>query len=445
MAPALHAALIDPYQVLTAPWQGPPADLLRTGHVPATSAVAALLLTLAAALAAAGFGGAVTRQTAPVIAPGLAVTLLISPAALGAPWPASTIAGLLVFTFAMLGVALTPPPPAGIRTRVLRVTRILVLAIGLAGGSAGLAGVLADPQLTWATFGGAILVGAVAALRGNTRRARLFGWVGAAAAAQLFALTTAALMAAPLHRYGWYLLVVAAVALLVAARLPRLRTLSRRPELAAVEWVGGYATLAIGLVFAFRSPIALAVTLGGTGLIVGVAALWQDRPDRWRRGLLWAGAVCEVGAVWIILDLASVTLLEAYTLPLAVIAFVVAGLERVRHRELSSWIVYAPGIAAALVPSLVAVIVAHELDPVRHGWVLVGGAIAITFGSRRGRRAPVIIGAATTAGGALHLLSLAVWFLPLVPLGVLLLALGATNERRQRDLDRIRGALDRMR
>jgi hypothetical protein len=445
MAPALYAVLVEPYQVLADPWHGPPAELLRTGHVPATSALAALLLTLAAGLAAAGFGGAVARQAAPVIAPALAITLLISPAALGAPWPAGTVAGLVVFTFATLGVALTPPPPPGIRTRVLRVTRVLVLAIGLAGGSAGLAGALADPMLTWGTFGGAIAVGAVAALGGRTRQARLLGWLGAIAAAQAFAVTTALLLETARHRFGYFLLVVAAVALLAVARLPRLRMSAARPELAAVEWGGGFVTLAVALALAYGSEFDLAATLFGAGLVLGVSALWPDRTERWRRGLLWAGAGSEVAAVWLLLWTFGVELVEAYTLPLALFAFVVAGLERMRHQQLSSWVVYGPGITAALVPSLLAAVLAHELEPARHGWVLAGGAAAVIFGSRRGRRAPVIIGAAVTAAGALHLLSLAVWFLPLVPLGILLIALGANNERRQRDIDRIRGALDRMR
>src|SRR5690606_32942783 len=127
---------------------------------PATSVLAALLLTLAAALAAVGFGGAVTRQAVPLTAPGLAVTMLIAPPALDAPWPTGTVAALLVFTISMLGVALTPPPPPDRTIRPLRVTRMLVLAIGLAAGGAGLAGSLAEPDLTWATLGGAVAVGA---------------------------------------------------------------------------------------------------------------------------------------------------------------------------------------------------------------------------------------------------------------------------------------------
>jgi hypothetical protein len=445
MAPGLQAALLDPYQVLDRPWAGPPPALTDPTGVPATSALAALLLTLASALAAAGFGGAVTRQTAPVIGPGLALTLLISPTALGAPWPSSSGAALLVFTIAMLAVALTPPPPAGIRTRVLRLTRILLLAIGLIGGGAGLAGVLADPLLTWGTFGGAIAVGATAGLGGRTRVARLFGWLGAAAAAQLFALTTSLLVETPRTSAGLFLVPVAAVALLVAPRLPRLRAAAARPELRAVEWTGGYLALLLGLALTLGSPLATASLLFGAGLVLGVTALRAGRSDGWRRGLLWAAAGSEVGAIWIMMWLSGAPWLEAYSVPLAMFALMVGWLEVRRRSDLSSWVVYAPGIVAGLVPSLVAVVLAGALQPARHGWVLLGGVVAVIFGSRRRRRAPVIIGAVVTTAGALHLLGLAAWYLPLIPLGLLLLTLGANNERRQRDLERLRGAFGRMR
>ena len=61
------------------------------------------------------------------------------------------------------------------------------------------------------------------------------------------------------------------------------------------------------------------------------------------------------------------------------------------------------------------------------------------------QRAPLIVGAVVTAVGALHLLSLAGPWLMLIPIGLVLLILGANNERRQRDLERLRGAYSRMR
>ena len=88
IAPALAAALFDPFQQLSAIWNGPIAALTNPspGNVDGTSVLAAVLLTVAAALAATGFGGK-PAEAVPVILPGLAITLLITPIALDAAWP----------------------------------------------------------------------------------------------------------------------------------------------------------------------------------------------------------------------------------------------------------------------------------------------------------------------------------------------------------------------
>jgi hypothetical protein len=419
--------------------------LLRTEAVPATSVLTALLLTLAAALAAVGFGGAVTRQAAPVVAPGLAITVLIAPAALNAPWPTGTVAALAVFTMAMLGVALTPPPAPTRAARPLRVTRLIVLGIGLAAGGAGLAGSLSDPVLTWGTFGGAIAVGATAALGGRTWLARLLGWLGAAAAAQLFALVTAYLVGAERPQYGFALLAVGAVALLAVARLPQLRRPAAAQELAAVEGLGGYAPILVAVVLASGSAPDLAALLVGTGAVLGLAAVRPGRSHRDRRVLWVTGAVSEVAAWWIIMVQLEVGVPEAYTLPFALFALLVGALE-VRYRpDLGSWVTYGPGLVAAFGPSLLLVVITSEPHPGRQVWVILGGVATLLLGSRLGQRAPLIIGTVVTAVAALHLLSLAGPWLMLIPIGLLLLILGANREKRQRDLERLRGVYSRMR
>ncbi|HEY8471990.1 MAG TPA: permease [Natronosporangium sp.] len=445
IAPALTAALVTPYQTLGQIWQGPPPALVNTATVPATSVLAALLLTLAAALAAVGFGGAVTRQAVPLVAPGLAVTVLIAPAAFGAPFPVGTVAALAVFTISMLGVALTPPPPPTRDARALRAARLVVLGIGLAAGGAGLAGSLADPQLTWGTFGGAIAVGATAALGGRTRSGRLLGWLGATAAAQAFALTTACLVGATRPQAGFALLAVAAVALLVAARLNRLRRPAAAPELAAIEWLGGYVSLTFAVVLAVGSLADVAAMLIGAGTVLGVAALRPGRAELERRIHWWIAAIAEVVAAWIIMAQFEVGLLEAYTLPFAAFALIVGGLELRYRPELSSWMTYGPGLIAALGPSLLLVITTTSPSPGRQIWVILGGVAALLIGSRLGQRAPLIIGSVVTAVAALHLLSLAGPWLLLIPIGLLLLFLGANREKHQRDLERLRGAYSRMR
>lgn len=449
LGPALVTALVGPYQALAAPWQGPPPELVDSGAVQPSSVVAALVLTLAAALAAVGFGGAVTRQAVPLVAPGLAVTLLLAPGALGAPWPTATAAALLVFTISVLGVALTPPPPVDATTRPLRANRAVVLGIGLAAGGAGLAGALADPQLTWVTLGGAVVVGGFAALGGQTWLARRLGWVGAVLAAEAFALVTAYLLGASRPEAAFAPLAVAAAALLVVPRLPQLRGPGRQPvtraELAVVEWLGGYASVALALGLTLGSPPHLAAVLIGGGAVLGLAGLNPDLTHTWRRGLWWSAALSEVAAWWIIMRLNEVAVLEAYTLPFAAFALLVGALEARYRPELGSWVTWGPGLVAALGPSLVAVVTTTAPEPARQAWVLIGGVAALLTGSRLSQRAPLIIGSAVTAIAALHLLSLAGPWLVLIPLGLLLLVLGANREKRERDLARLRGAYHRMR
>lgn len=444
VAPALFAALLAPYRLLGSPWQGPPVEATTGPTVAAPSVLAMLLLTLAAALAAVGFGGVVSRQAAPVIAPGLAVTILIAPGALGAPWPAATVAALVVFVIAGLGLALTPPPPPGYRARPLRVTRRLVLAIAVAAGGAGLAGSLADPWLAWAALAVTVSLGTVTALAGRTEPARLVGWWFAALSAQLFALDTAHLSGAAGARAAFFSLAVAAIALAAVPRLPRLRRAAAARERWVVEWAGGYLGLLIAVGLGSGSLADLATVLIGAGVVAGVAALRPGRTDGSRRALLWTAAGSEITAWWIFMWLAEVDLIELYSLPFAVLALVVGGLEA-RHRpQLSSWVVFGPALVAALAPSLLAVVVTGG-PPARQAWVLIGGVAAIVVGSRRGQRAPLIVGAVVTAVAALHLLSLAGPWLMLIPIGLVLLILGANNERRQRDLERLRGAYSRMR
>src|SRR5690606_718114 len=212
----------------------------------------------------------------------------------------------------------------------LRANRAVVHGIGLAAGGAGLAGALADLQLTWVTLGGAVVVGGFAALGGRTWLARRLGWGGAVLAAQAFALVTAYLLGASRPEASLALLAVAAVALLAVPRLPQLRAAAAQPDvgadLALVEWLGGYPSLALGLVLTSGSPAHRAAVLVGRGAVPGVAGLRPGRSHAWRRGLWWSAALSEVAAWWIIMRLNEVAVLEAYTLPFAAFALLVGAL-----------------------------------------------------------------------------------------------------------------------
>jgi hypothetical protein len=445
LAPPLLVALVEPVQALSRVWQGPPPELLTppAEAVDPTHVLTALLLTATAALAATGFSGGRRSRAVPVVLPGAAVTLLITPVALGHGWPQTVLAGLAVFTIAMLGLALTPPPPPAEPARSLRVARVLVFAIGLAAGGAGLAGSLATRELTLFTLGGAVGVGLVAAIFGTTQRARILGWLFASVMAELFVLTLGLVagLAAVWSAFG--VLAVGAALQVFAATLPRLRRPEAYREAATVEW-SGYAAALIALALAYDSPRHIAALLAAWGAVLGVAASRPGRRPVERRILFWSVVGCEISAWWILMRVADVALPEAYTLPFAVLALLVGVLE-LRHRpDQSSWVAYGPALITAFLPTL-AIVLATETSMLRRVLLLLGAVAVLTFGSTSRQQAPVIVGATVTAVVAVHaLISLGPW-LVLIPVGVILLVLGASNERRRRAQERLQSALRGMR
>ncbi|MEV4757481.1 permease [Micromonospora sp. NPDC049559] len=446
IAPALVAALVEPYRTLGGIWDGPPPGLTTppAKAVGASNVLAALLLTIAAALAATGFTGGRPARAIPVVLPGAAVTLLIAPIALGQGWPNSTMAALMVFTLAMLGLALTPPPPVEEPARSLRVARVVAFVIGLAAGGAGLAGSLATREMTLFTLGSAVGVGAVAALAGRSQPARILGWLFASVMGQLFVLTAGLVAGLDPGWSAFGVLAVGAALLLVAATLPRLRRPEASREAATVEW-SGYGAALIAGALAFDSPRHIAALLAAWGAVLGVAATRPGRRTAERRTLFWAAVGCEITAWWLLMAIADVALPEAYTLPFAALALLV-GLLELRHRpDLSSWTAYGPALVAAFLPSLVLVIASSNTSDLRQVLLLLGGVATLIFGSMRRQQAPVITGAVVTALATLHLLTAFGPWLVLIPVGIVLLLLGASNERRRRTQERLRGALRGMR
>ncbi len=438
VAPALVAALVVPYRTLAHLWAGPPPELTgpTVGAVSGNNVLATLLLTIAAAMAATGLRGDRPGRAVPVVLPGAAITLLIAPISLGLGWPTSTMAALGVFTIAMLGLALTPPPPDAERARSLRLARILVFVIGLAAGGAGLAGALATRELTLFTLGSAVGVGGAAALAGRTQNARILGWLFASIMAQLFVLTTGLIAGLAPVWSAFGVLAVGTVLLLTAATLPRLRRPEALHEAATVEW-SGYAAALLAGALAYDSPRHIAVLLAAWGAVLGVSATRPSRGPVQRRILFWAAVGCEIGAWWLLMGTAHVALPEAYTLPFAALALLVGLLELRQRRDLSSWVAYGPALLAAFLPTLV-IVLTSGTNPIRQVLLLFGGVAILIFGSARQQQAPVIIGAAVTALAALRaLFSFGPW-LVLIPVGLVLLALGASNESRRRAQERFR-------
>ncbi|MGK5680977.1 SCO7613 C-terminal domain-containing membrane protein [Actinoplanes sp. URMC 104] len=444
IAPALRAALIDPLGQLSHIWDGPIPALANpsSGYVDSTSVLAIVLLTGAAALAAIGFGGRAS-EAVPVILPGLAITILIAPIALDSPYPTASTAGLVVFTISMLGLALTPPP-AGRRSSLLGTVRSIVFVIGLLAGNAGLAGSLAQQRLTLFTFGTAVFVGLTAALGGRSRHARVLGWVFAAVMGQLFVLTAAiaAGVARPWAAFG--VLAVGAALLILEATVPRLGLPQFRAEATTVEW-SGYASALIAGVMALDSPPHLAALLTAWGAVLGLAAARVGRPPGQRRALFWTAVGFEIVGWWLFIALAEVAVPEAYTLPFAALALLVGVIESRDRADLSSWAAYGPALLAAFVPTI-GIVLAGNGGELREVLLLLGAVATLIVGSRNRQQAPVVVGAAATLIAAVHFaMTLVGPWLVLVPLGVILLWVGATNENRRRTREGLRGALVRMR
>ena len=453
IGPALFSVLTEPQATLRHVWQGPEAAGVDwTGTADGASVLAALVLTLAAALAAVGFGGRaearLTRdelvaQVVPVLLPGIGITLLLAPAGLGAGWPAGTTAALTVFTIAMLGVALSPPPPDTEAARPVRVTRWVVLAVGLAAGSAGLAGALATRSLTLGTLAGAVGVGLTAALGGRTQTARVLGWAFAAASAHMFAYTVGLALGLPGPWSAFGVLTVATLTIVTSATLPRLRRPGTGREAAALEW-SGYAGALLSLVLAASSLPHLAALLAAVGAVLGVVAVQPSHGKRQRRVLLWSAVACELIAWWLLMRIATIALPEAYTLAFAALALFVGIVELRHHPEVGSWAAYGPALVAAFVPTL-AIVLTTDTSPIRRILLLLAAVGTLIAGSVRRQRAPVVIGGIVTTIAALHeLFQVSVWLI-FIPIGILLLVLGGQYEKRRRDLQRLRGALTRMR
>ncbi|MEU3775738.1 hypothetical protein AB0F11_21445 [Streptomyces sp. NPDC032472] len=290
---------------------------------------------------------------------------------------------------------------------------------------------------TFAVFG---LLGGVCAAVAAQRGAAPAVRAGAAVLVVGYAGATAAALAAVAGlAVAWWSLPLLAVAAAAAVPGPRLGAVRIAAEAA------GAAVAGLALLAAVTEPPLLALVCALAGVVCAGAALRADR-----RALGWAAAVLGVAAAWIRLWASGVAVVEAYTLPVTVAALAVGFLRRRADADASSWVAYGPGLAATLLPSLVATWGdPHWLRPLLLGLASLGVTLA---GARRRLQAPLLLGGGCLAAVALHELApyvvqvagmLPRWLPPALA-GLLLLAVGATYERRLRDVRRLRKALGRL-
>ncbi|MEU0525450.1 SCO7613 C-terminal domain-containing membrane protein [Streptomyces niveus] len=467
--PSVAAALLGPVSVVDDIWSGAPGGAREAIGIdlgwPAM-ATAPLVLLISAGLLALAYGRLPASARPAALSGATALgwaAVLVLPSALDLGY-ATAVATGLVTTAGALTLAVYAHLPSARRRPAPEVlpefsTTALVCALTGAGSVSMLS--LATETTTHVTLGVllALFCGAAVALNAAgtdtgtdteaspSARAAFIARSFQTLLACLAVVTTVALLCAlcasaglPREHVALVVLAVPAAGALLGARLRR-HPVALPTELTAA----GAGLLALGLAAGRPETVALVLALCAV-----VAAGTALRPDR-RPAAGYLAAALFVLATWVRLYASDVATPEAYTLPVTVPALVVGVLRRRGDPEASSWTAYGPGLAATLLPSLAAAWGdTHWLRPL----VLGIAALAVTLvGARLRLQALLVLGGAVLALDTLHELApyivqvvgaLPRWLPPALA-GLLLLAVGATYERRLNDARRLRESLGRMR
>jgi hypothetical protein len=281
---------------------------------------------------------------------------------------------------------------------------------------------LADP-LAWTLIASACLGWALTERR-VTVRAVALGLAGLSALAG--AVQWLIFFQTPFSFRGLVILVLGSGGLVASQRLPRGPLARGVCEGLSVTW------MVAGLAMAYGSPSHRAAELTVAGVAAGITAyLSQDR-----RPAGWVSGVLLTLASWIRLADSDIQAVEWYTLPAAV-ALLVYGTRRFRRDPgESSWRCLGPGLALALVPSLLLA----AGDPVSgRGLVVALASLGlVVLGVRARLAAPFALGVLATAVLALREIWPAAAFIPrwtlLFLVGGVLLGMGMTWEARVRNV-----------
>lgn len=207
----------------------------------------------------------------------------------------------------------------------------------------------------------------------------------------------------------------------------------------------GLATAAVAISWSLDSEVATVTTLSAVFLLLTATAILLDQePVPALAAVLTAGWLCGAAA-----DLAGLqTPPEVYTAPVTLGGLLLGWLWR--ERLGSSWQAYGPALAITFVPSLL-------LMADQDGWqrpLLLGlSALVVTLaGLQYRQQAPALIGGVTLllvaahelAPGVAQLLGFMPRWVPIAVAGLLVMALGATYERRLGELRRLHGRFSTM-
>lgn len=434
--PTLVAVLAGPYAWLGSIWTGAPTgvglDPYRDITVPAAAAWGLGLLALASATATY----AVTRRIRAALG-GLALggptAVIVGVVAAGAPWPSVPAAALLLGLVVLVVAAVAPVGP----WRTASATVQGVLYVG-----AGVAGALPAQWSTIVAWASIVVTAAVVGTVGRTLGWRVVGGIAAVAAALNLAAIIGAAADLPLRQTAPLVLAVAAAALAGGAALS-----SSRPTEGRAVSAAAHAGAVVAILLALGWTGTMATLCAAWGVAIGLRALWHGTSRSGRAALAAAGAGYEVVAWWLLLADRGVSVVEAYTVPLALVGLL-AGFAVLRARpELRSWVSYGPALAAGFLPSL-ALVLAGPGAPWRRLLLGLAALLVVLAGSVRRRQAPVVAGGGVLVILALHEIALA-WdhlqrWIPLGVGGLILVGFAITYERRRRDLARLRAAVGRM-
>ena len=390
-----------------------------------------VIVMLLACAGAAGLAAAPARGSR-LIAPRVAA-MVVSAAAVGVVAVLPLAAGWPLWTALLLTAAASLAGGAG-AALVDRDGRSPAVVAGCAAALAVLASswALATEAGTLAFLGVLAPAAAIAAAASRTPWLRR-GCAAVAAGAVLGESAATVVAAGGGAPQAGFAVAVAAGAVLVAGARWRQAT----AEGPVVESLG-LAGLVLGALLAAEDGGWLAAALTAAVPMLLLAAV---RPAR---GVYrWCGAAVAVAATWAWLTVADVTLVEAYTLPAAAAALVAGVVARRGRTQPSSWLALGPGLAVALLPSLGLVI---DQGGSARPLLLTGGALLVVLAGARARlQAPLVLGAVTLVGlGVDAVLPVAAQlprWVTIGAVGLLLLWLGATTERRLTQLRELRRRL----
>ena len=224
------------------------------------------------------------------------------------------------------------------------------------------------------------------------------------------------------------------VGLVVAGVVSITASLGRRGTAdGLVGEIVGSAGMIAGVLLALPS-----LTWVGAGLTAMVPLLLVAGTRRDRTRIYGpAAGVAALGATWVWLAAAEVTVVEAYTLPAAAVALAVGALAWKVGRA-RSWLNLGPAVALALAPTLALAIARN--DDGRAVSVGVAALAVLLVGAWQQLQAPIVLGAIALLALGVDKLGPQAVRLPrwtmLAIAGTLLLWVGTTFERRRDDVQR---------